>query len=64
MDGDLISRSKLMAEMGAACVLDVDAGIPGGEDCTPRKLIDAAPAEDAEIVRHGRWHRDSSLTNY
>ena len=27
-------------------------------------VVASAPTVDAEVVRHGRWHRDSSLTNY
>lgn len=46
MTNDLISRSALLAEYDRAHV-----GEPGGA----RKLIEEAPAVDAEPVRHAEW---------
>lgn len=54
---ELIDRAALKAELGAACLLDLDAGIPtpGGKDYTVRMAIDAAPSVAAEPVVHARW---------
>ncbi len=54
---ELIERAALKAELGAACLLDLDAGIPipGGKDYTVRMAIDAAPTVDAALVVHARW---------
>ena len=46
MASDLISRDALLAEYDR-----VHVGEPGGA----RKLIEKAPAVDAEPVRHGYW---------
>lgn len=47
MKNDLISRSALIAEYDR-----VHVGAPGGA----RKLMEDAPAVDAEPVRHGYWN--------
>ena len=49
MSGDLISRSKLLADMESVC----NRSQFGRE--TAKMCVKRAPAEDAEVVRHARW---------
>ena len=65
MNNDLISRTKLLAALG------LENAVKYGNESAEqqhrsystwmsyevRDEIDAAPAEDAEIVRHARWAR-------
>ena len=45
MNGDLISRSKLLAALDHARTHGIGV----------REAVKSVPTEDAEIVRHGRW---------
>jgi hypothetical protein len=55
MSGDLISRSKLLADMESVC----NRSQFGRE--TAKMCVKRAPAEDAEVVRHARWVNESYI---
>ena len=63
MNNDLISRSALLTVPNVRKVVEYGkGGWSVNYDAVPVELIEAAPAVDAEPVRHGRWINKGYIT--
>jgi hypothetical protein len=65
MNNDLISRSALLGGYDVRKVTEYDESGCGLEyKAVPVEAIEAAPAVDAEPVRHGRWIQSKTVPSY